>query len=77
MTKKQKQTLQRVVESWAKVFVAAVITAYMGGVADWLTLLNAGLVALLPVILNWVNPNYKGYGRGQKTQSGKTRVSRP
>ena len=76
MTKRDKQTVRRMLESWAKVFVAAVITAYLSGVADWLTLLNAGLVAVLPVILNWVNPHYKGYGRGQASQSGKKRVAR-
>jgi hypothetical protein len=76
MTKQQKQTFQRVVESWAKVFVAAVITAYMSGVVDWKTLVNAGLVAVLPVIFNWVNPKYEGYGRGQKAKTSKARVTR-
>lgn len=63
MTKKQKQTLQRVVESWAKVFVAAVITAYLSGVTEPRMLLNAGAVAVLPVVLNWLNPRYQGYGK--------------
>jgi hypothetical protein len=53
-----------------------VITAYMSGVVDWKTLVNAGLVAVLPVIFNWVNPKYEGYGRGQKAKTSKARVTR-
>lgn len=26
-------------------------------------LLTAGIVSCLPVILNWINPNYKNYGK--------------
>jgi uncharacterized MAPEG superfamily protein len=72
MTKRDKQTVQRMLESWAKVFVAAILTAYMSGVTSPLMLVNAGLIAVLPVIVNWLNPKYKGYGRLPKSKVRKS-----
>lgn len=54
--------------SWLKVFVAAVLagvlTATATGVWDWRALLFAGLAAVLPVIINWLDPNDTRYGKG-------------
>ena len=59
--------------SWVKVFLSAVITMYLAELTQGhdlfsldmvmvKKLLTAGLVALLPVILNFLNPNDKRYG---------------
>lgn len=61
--------VKAVLASWVKVFLAAVLTAWLagltsGGAIDWRALLIAGAVAVLPVIINWLNPNDNRYGRG-------------
>lgn len=59
--------------SWLKVFASAIILQIMNGVADghslfswdmpmFQKLLTAGIVALLPVIYNYLNPNDPRYG---------------
>ena len=61
-------------KSWANVFVAAVITALLviltsnGGTIPldgetWLSVLIAGLVAVLPVIKNYLDPADPRYGK--------------
>ena len=55
--------LREAVKSWAKVFVAASIASYMAGGRDWQDLLNAGLVAVLPLIYTWLDPNDIRFGR--------------
>jgi hypothetical protein len=30
---------------------------------DWDSIVSAGLIAVLPVIINYLNPNYIGYGK--------------
>lgn len=67
----------QMVWSWVKVFLAAVffvILEYItsGGTLTDVTLndantwLNAGLSALLPVIINYLNPKDERYGIGGK-----------
>jgi hypothetical protein len=61
-------------KSWGNIFIAAIITAFTvvivetGTLAlDWKTLeavLIAGLVAVLPVIKNYLDPNDHRYGKG-------------
>jgi hypothetical protein len=57
-----------VLKSWLAVFLSAVITAALTSLAtdvwDWRTILFAGLVAVLPVIRNWLNANDTRYGKG-------------
>ena len=48
--------------SWARSFLAASIACYLAGVTDWKALLNAGIAALLPVILRWLNPKDSAFG---------------
>lgn len=59
---------KRVFMSWLRVFLAACLTAVLAGLVDggglnWQTVLIAGLVSVLPVIINWLNPNDPRYGR--------------
>lgn len=53
----------KMLASWARVFASAVIALYLSGVTDWTMLVNAGIAALLPVILRWLNPKDAAYGR--------------
>jgi hypothetical protein len=52
--------------SWARVFGAASLAQFMAGVSDWRIVLNAGVVAVLPVIIRYLDPQDKVYGRGLK-----------
>lgn len=52
--------------SWARVFAAASLAQLMAGVSDWRVMLNAGVVAVLPVIIRYLDPQDKVYGRGSK-----------
>jgi hypothetical protein len=49
-------------KSWLKVFAAAAIAGYMAGGRDWQDLFNAGLVAVLPLIYTWLDPNDERWG---------------
>lgn len=58
-----------VLASWGKVFAAAVLTYVLAGLTagtalDPKAVLVAGLVATLPVIINWLSPNDPRYGVG-------------
>ena len=65
-----------VVKSWAKVFLASVLTAFFTiitttkelptSVEAWQGILIAGLLSVIPVIINWLNPNDTRYGRGSE-----------
>jgi hypothetical protein len=48
--------------SWGRSFLAAVLTLYMAGVNDPKTLLMAGVAAIAPVVLRYLNPNDKSFG---------------
>ena len=55
--------------SWARVFLAAGLTYILTALTadtgiDWRGVLIAGLVSLLPVVINWLNANDPRYGRG-------------
>jgi len=60
------------VGSWLRVFVAVVLGLWLADLAsvgtihfdaaEWGTWLAAGLVAVLPVIIAWVNPNDPRFG---------------
>ena len=51
-----------VVASWARSFMAAALALYMAGVTDLKTLAMAGVAAVVPVILRWLNPGDKNFG---------------
>jgi hypothetical protein len=48
--------------SWARSFLAAGMAVYMAGVTDPKAIASAGLAAVLPVIMRWLNPNDTGFG---------------
>lgn len=52
-----------VAASWARSFVAASLALYMAGVTDPKTLAMAGVSAVVPVILRWLNPSDAAFGR--------------
>ena len=51
-----------VAASWARSFMAAALALYMAGVTDPKTLAMAGVAAVAPVILRWLNPQDKNFG---------------
>ena len=66
----------QVVYSWLKVFLAAVLTSLLTILIStgswptngegWTAVAVSGLVAVIPVIVNWLNPNYTMYGKGSE-----------
>ena len=59
--------LNSIYGSWLKVFVSAILTMIvMKGDIYLITLkdcLNAGIISILPIIINYINPNDKRYGK--------------
>ena len=57
-----------IVLSWLKIFLAAVLTAVLTSIGTgewyWETILFAGLVSVLPVIINWLSTSDPRYGNG-------------
>jgi len=49
--------------SWARSFLAASLAVYMTGNTDLKTILLAGVAAIAPVILRWLNPKDSAFGR--------------
>jgi hypothetical protein len=52
--------------SWARSFMAATVALYMAGETDPKKLGMAGVAAVLPVILRWLNPNDAAFGLSGK-----------
>ena len=52
--------------SWARSFMAAALALYMAGVQDPKTLAMAGVAAVAPVILRWLNPKDQSFGLSGK-----------
>jgi hypothetical protein len=48
--------------SWARSFMSAALALYLAGVTDPKTLAMAGVAAVAPVILRWLNPQDKSFG---------------
>lgn len=48
--------------SWARSFLAAGLAVYMAGVTDPKAIFGAGLAAVLPVLLRFLNPNDQNFG---------------
>jgi hypothetical protein len=62
---------QAVFWSWLRVFAVAAGSVLLADVADggfsgidWEAIAIAGVLAVGPVILNWLNPNDQRYGKG-------------
>jgi hypothetical protein len=55
--------LKPMLASYARSFIAASLAVYMAGVTDPKAILSAGIAAILPVLMRWLNPADKVYGR--------------
>ncbi len=62
MTEKDKAILG----SYTRSFLTGALTLYMAGETDPRKLLAAGVAAILPPLLRWLNPNDTAFGRGSK-----------
>ena len=49
--------------SWLKTFLAAGLATYLSVGLDVETIVNGAIAAVLPSIINWLNPSYERYGR--------------
>ena len=57
------ENLKSAAASWARSFLAAALATYLAVGWDVPAIVNAALVASLPVILRWLNPNDTAFGR--------------
>ena len=55
--------LKPMLASYARSFIAASLAVYMAGVTDPKAMLSAGLAAVVPVLMRWLNPKDTVYGR--------------
>jgi hypothetical protein len=65
MTSKDKAILG----SYARSFLTGALTLYMAGETDPRKLLAAGIAAIVPPLMRWLNPNDQAFGRGSKKES--------
>ena len=66
MSAEAKRQLLEMGLSWFRVFTAAILAQAMAGITDPKLLVNAGVAAVVPVILRWLDKDDKMYGRGLK-----------
>ena len=52
--------------SWLRSFLAAGLAVYMAGVTDPKAIAMAGIAAVAPVILRYLNPNDAAFGHNEK-----------
>lgn len=62
MSRKHKEMIL----SYVRVFLAAVLALYLAGETDVAMLWQAGVAAVLPPLVRWLNPNDQVYGRTRK-----------
>jgi hypothetical protein len=55
---------KRVVASYARSFLAAILTLWLAGENQPRALLAAGIAAIAPPLLRWLNPADPAFGRG-------------
>jgi hypothetical protein len=58
--------IKAIAASWARSFLAASIAVYMAGITDPKAIAGAGLAAVLPVVLRYLNPNDAAFGLSGK-----------
>jgi hypothetical protein len=58
--------LKAMAASWLRSFLAAGLAVYMAGVTDPKAIAMAGLAAVAPVILRYLNPNDSAFGNNDK-----------
>jgi hypothetical protein len=49
--------------SYGRSFLSACIAVYLAGVTDPKAIIGAGVAAVLPVLLRWLNPNDPAFGK--------------
>lgn len=65
MTNNQKRQTIEMLLSWGRVFAAASLAVWLStGHLQIEAMANAGIAAVLPVIIRWLDPQDKVYGRG-------------
>ena len=57
---------KKLIASYARSFVSAVIAVYLTGNTDPQALLAAGIAAAFPAAARYLNPKDKAFGRGSK-----------
>ena len=57
---------QAIAASYGRSFLSACIAVYLAGVTDPKAIGAAGLAAVLPVLLRWLNPKDVTFGRTGK-----------
>lgn len=55
---------RRMLASWGRSFLCAVLALWAAGNNDPRDLFAAGLAAVIPPMLRWLNPNDPAFGRG-------------
>jgi hypothetical protein len=60
------EQIKAVTLSYTRVFAAAILALYLAGERDLAMLWEAGVAAILPPLLRWLNPNDTNYGRTKK-----------
>jgi hypothetical protein len=55
--------LKKITASYGRVFLAAALTLYLAGERDLTSLWAAGVSAILPPLVRWLNPSDEVFGR--------------
>ena len=55
-----------IIGSYARSFLTGALTLYRAGETEPKKLLAAGIAAVLPPLLRWLNPNDRAFGRGSQ-----------
>ena len=63
MLNKIPNQVKKIAASYARVFIAASLTLYLAGERDLSALWAAGVAAVLPPLVRWLNPNDEAFGR--------------
>ena len=69
MTRIASDRVRLVAASYGRAFGAAALACWLAGERDWRALLAAGVAAVAPPLLRWLNPNDGAFGRGASSAS--------
>lgn len=58
-----KQSTVLMLQSYARAFAASALAVWWAGETSLDAILKAGLVAVVPPLLRWLNPNDPSFGR--------------
>ena len=56
------EDLKLMAGSWAKTFLATVLSTYLAVGWDVNAIVTGAAASVLPSVINWLNPNYERYG---------------